>query len=107
MKVKCDYCDNYYDGEATECPNCGAPNAHIRRTANDVPHTIEELAAWAKAHNIPLTDMHMHIGEDYRGAKAFGIYKDGDEFVVYKNDSKGNRKIRYQGTDEAYAVNEL
>lgn len=39
--------------------------------------------------------------------KAFGIYQDGDQFIVYKNKANGERAIRYQGTDEAYAVNEL
>ncbi len=107
MKVKCDYCDNYYEGEATECPNCGAPNAHIRRTANAVPHTIDELLAWAASKNMPLDRMHVHIGEDFKGAKAFGIYRDGDKVVVYKNKADGSRAVRYEGTDEAYAVNEL
>ena len=51
--------------------------------------------------------MHIHIDEDYRGARAYGIYRDGERCIVYKNDSKANRNVRYEGTDEAYAVNEL
>ena len=107
MKVKCEYCDNYYDGEATECPHCGGPNEHIRRTANNVPHTIAELRGWAEQFNLPLDEMRVHIGEDYKGAKAFGIYKDGERVVVYKNKANGERAVRYEGTDEAYAVHEL
>lgn len=30
-----------------------------------------------------------------------------NEFVVYKNKDDGQRALRYRGTDEAYAVNEL
>ena len=45
---------------------------------------------------------------DYKGPRAFGIYHDKYlGYVVYKNKDNGERAIRYQGTDEAYAVNEL
>ena len=48
------------------------------------------------------------IGKDIKEPKAFGIYKNSaGDFVVYKNKSNGERVIRYQGTDEGYAVNEL
>ena len=47
------------------------------------------------------------IGIDYRQPRAFGIYQAGNEFIVYKNKADGTRAVRYQGTDEAYAVNEL
>ena len=53
--------------------------------------------------------MHVHIGEDYKEPKAFGIYRDAasGHFVVYKNKADGQRAVRYEGMDEAYAVNEL
>ena len=59
--------------------------------------------------NLPLEEMRTFIGEDYKGAKAFGIYKDETDgtFVVYKNKEDGTRAVRYKGSDEAYAVNEL
>ena len=59
--------------------------------------------------NLPLEEMRTFIGEDYKGAKAFGIYKDESDgtFVVYKNKEDGTRAVRYKGSDEAYAVNEL
>lgn len=47
------------------------------------------------------------IGEDYKEPKAFGIYQDGNRFIVYKNKADGSRAIRYDGLDEAYAVNEI
>ena len=47
------------------------------------------------------------IGKDTRAPRAFGIYEANGEFIVYKNKSDGSRAIRYKGTDEAYAVNEL
>ena len=72
-----------------------------------IPQTLEELQAFANAHEIPLEKLHVHLGEDYHGPKAFGIYKDGDEFVVYKNKADGMRAVRYRGTDEAFAVKEI
>ena len=47
------------------------------------------------------------IGKNIKEPKAFGIYKDGRNFIVYKNKANGQRAVRYKGTDEAYAVNEL
>ena len=45
---------------------------------------------------------------NYQQPRAFGIYQnEKGEFIVYKNKDNGQRAIRYQGTDEAYAVNEL
>ena len=57
---------------------------------------------------MPLEKMRFFIGEDYKGARAFGIFQDGNgDFVVYKNKDNGQRAVRYQGKDEAYAVNEI
>lgn len=74
---------------------------------NNVPKTIDEFKVYVKENDIPLEKIHMHLDENYIWPKAFGIYRDGDEFVVYKNKADGNRVIHYQGTDEAYAVSEL
>ena len=108
MRVKCDYCGNYIEDTDKNCPHCGAPNERMQRSGASVPKTIEELKAFCEAHHLPLEQMRFFLGEDYRGARAFGIYKDGEgNFVVYKNKSDGSRAVRYRGTDEAYAVNEL
>ena len=109
MKVKCDYCDNYIDETDEQCPYCGAPNAHMTRSGNGEPKTIEELLAFAQAHNLPLERMRFFIGQDYREPRAFGIYRDPEDgnFVVYKNKANGERVIRYRGDDEAFAVNEI
>lgn len=109
MKIKCDWCGSWINDFDQVCPNCGGVNNNYNRHANGVPQTIEELKAWAKEMNLPLDDMRTFIGEDYKGAKAFGIYKDETDgtFVVYKNKEDGTRAVRYKGTDEAYAVNEL
>lgn len=75
---------------------------------NQRPKTIEELKAFCAERGMPLEKMRFFIGEDYREARAFGIYRDEDgHYVVYKNKSDGSRSIRYQGPDEAYAVKEL
>lgn len=109
MKIKCDWCGQWIDDFDQTCPNCGGVNQHYTRQANDVPKTIEELKAWAAEKKLPLGEMRTFIGEDYRGARAFGIYKDEKtgKFIVYKNKADGSRAVRYEGTDEAYAVNEL
>lgn len=109
MKIKCDWCGSWINDFDQVCPNCGGVNNNYNRHANGVPQTIEELKVWAKEMNLPLEEMRTFIGEDYKGAKAFGIYKDETDgtFVVYKNKEDGTRAVRYKGTDEAYAVNEL
>lgn len=108
MQVKCEYCGSFIDDQAEQCPNCGAPNSQIHRYSDGVPKTIEELQAYCVKNNVPVAQMHFHIGEDYRGPKAFGIYReDSMNVVVYKNKSDGSRTIRYRGNDEAYAVNEI
>ncbi len=108
MRVKCDYCGNYIEDTEKNCPHCGAPNERMQRSGTKIPRTIEDLKAFCAAHHLPLEQMRFFLGEDYRGPRAFGIYRDGEgNFIVYKNKSDGSRAVRYRGTDEAYAVNEL
>lgn len=110
MKIKCGYCGSYIDDTEEKCPNCGAVNSHLQRKAIGTPTTIAELKQWYKEHNLPIQDItRFFIGVDYKEPKAFGIYEDKEtgNFIVYKNKSDGTRSIRYEGKDEAYAVNEL
>ena len=109
MKIKCEYCHAVIDETSTRCPNCGAPLSGANRTSNEQPKTIEELQAWYVAHHLPPEEVtRFFIGKNITEPKAFGIYKDSNgDCVVYKNKSTGERAIRYQGSDEAYAVNEL
>ena len=109
MQVKCDFCGSYIDEQLETCPNCGAPNEHIKREATGVPRTIEELKDFCAKNNVPLDKFHFHIGENYEGPQALGIYYDDQkkEYVVYKNKSDGSRMVRYHGHDEGYAVNEI
>ena len=108
MKIKCSYCGSLISDTDEVCPNCGAPNENVVRAANGVPKTIEELKSFCASHNMPLEKMRFFIGIDYKEPKAFGIYKDENgDFVVYKNKADGSRAVRYQGKDEAYAVNEI
>ena len=77
---------------------------------NQSPKTIEELKQWYIDRNLPSENVtRFFIGKDYKGAKAFGIYKDEitEKYIVYKNKADGTRSIRYEGVNEAYAVNEL
>lgn len=110
MKIKCEYCDSMFDDTLENCPACGAPNQNVRRSTADQPTTIAGLLAWYDSKGLPGPEVtRFFIGQDYRGPKAFGIYKDENSgnFIVYKNKADGSRAVRYQGTDEAFAVNEL
>lgn len=109
MKIPCEYCGQMIPETEQTCPHCGGANRNVKRAAYGVPTTIEELRTYCQQHNLPLTDMRVFLGEDYRGAKAFGIYRDQatGNFIVYKNKADGTRAVRYDGNDEAYAVNEL
>lgn len=110
MKIKCNYCDNYFDDTNAVCPNCGAPNDGIVRTNREQPVTIEGLLKWYSDRKLPPFEVtRFFIGENYTQPRAFGIYKDdkSGNVIVYKNKNDGTRAIRYSGTDEAYAVNEI
>lgn len=108
MKLTCEYCGNYIKDTEEVCSVCGAPNTHLKRSGDGIPKTIEELKAFCEVKKIPLDRMRFYLGEDYRGARAFGIFRDAEgNYTVYKNKADGTRIIRYRGTDEAYAVNEL
>ena len=109
MKLKCEWCDNRINDFDETCPYCNGVNRYFKRRGTGVPQTMDELKAWAESHNLPLSQMRTYIGENYTGAKAFGIYKDesSGNFIVYKNKADGTRAVRYEGPDEAYAVNEL
>lgn len=107
---KCRYCDSTITSNDQKCPSCGAPNPnYVEDLPRKVtkPQTIEELKEYCAERGMPLLRMRFFIGEDFWEARAFGIYREGDRFIVYKNKSDGSRAIRYQGPDEAYAVNEL
>ncbi len=126
MKIRCDYCGNYYDDSKDNCPKCGA-SSKCSSEENDItaieknsdshankkikkPKTIIELQKWYKDRNLPSSKVtRFYIGENTKTSKAFGIYKDGTtgNFIVYKNKASGERAIHYEGTDEAYAVNEI
>ena len=110
MKIKCEYCNNYISDTDEVCPNCNAPNEHLKRTSTEIPKTIEELKRWYIDHNLPDENTtRFFIGKDIKEARAFGIYYDeaSGEYIVYKNKDDGTRAIRYNGKDQAYAVNEL
>ena len=104
MEIQCGNCGRVYDASEAVCPDCGNVNPRVLTQ----PVTIEELLLFAQAHNLPLKDMRFFIGENYAGEKAFGIYRaEGGNVVVYKNKADGSRAIRYEGPDEAFAVNEI
>lgn len=108
MEVKCEYCGSMIPESAEKCPNCGGTNDNFKRSTDGTPRTIEELKKWYVDRKLPPEEVtRFFIGKDIKEPKAFGIYQDGENFIVYKNKDTGERAIRYNGKDEAYAVNEL
>lgn len=108
MEIKCEYCGSIIKETDEKCPYCGATNNAVKRTADGTPKTIEQLQQWYVDRHLPPYEVtRFFIGINYTKPRAFGIYKEGNEFIVYKNKANGERAVRYRGTDEAYAVNEL
>lgn len=107
-KVKCEYCGNFINDTMDTCPRCGAINNAYKRHAETTPQTIDELKKWYIAQNLPPEETtRCFIGKNIKTPRAYGIYEENGEFIVYKNKFDGSRVVRYQGTDETYAVNEL
>ena len=116
--VKCKQCSDYnsFTGNCQilchkpVCDNECNQNGVQKKDKQDIfkrPRTIAELQEYCSKRGMPLEIMRFFIGEDYKEPRAFGIYKDGDNYVVYKNKDTGERAIRYNGPDEAFAVNEI
>ncbi len=121
---RCEYCGCTVRSDERNCPGCGAENPHYDPeesagqiplyqreddpyTPGTTPRTIAQLRDFCEQKGMPLEKMRFFIGEDYRQPRAFGIYRDGNNFVVYKNKGDGSRAVRYRGPDESYAVREL
>lgn len=106
--LNCKYCGSYINDTDEVCPECGAVNEHYKRVSDGTPRTIEELKSWYRARSLPPEETtRFFIGKDIKEPRAFGIYEENGRFIVYKNKSDGSRAVRYEGRDEAYAVNEL
>ena len=107
---KCPFCGAVETSDQKQCPECGAENPHyIEDRPQRVlkPETIDELKEYCAERGMPLLRMRFFIGEDTKEPRAFGICRDGDRFLVYKNKADGSRAVRYNGPDEAYAVREI
>ena len=107
MQVKCENCDSFINDTDASCSQCGAANPHMTFPDNSIPRTIGELRAYAAENGVDPEEIRFFIGEDSREPGAFGIFEEGGVFTVYKNKADGKRSVRYQGEDEAYAVNML
>lgn len=108
MNIKCDYCEKVFQDTLAACPYCGGTNNRVVRTAKDQPLTIEDLQKWYQEKKLPPYETtRFFIGQNVNFPRAFGIYQNGQNFIVYKNKADGTRAIRYEGEDEAYAVNEI
>lgn len=110
---RCPHCGALILPRENFCRQCGAalngqaPEPAPAWRPGEVPATIEALRQYCAYNQMPLDKMRFFVGEDYKQPRAFGIYRDGDQFVVYKNKSDGSRAVRYHGPDEAHAVSEL
>ncbi len=107
---KCPYCGSTVRSDEQNCPGCGAPNElYVADSPKRITHptTIAELQEYCAERGMPLLRMRFFIGEDFKEPRAFGIYRDGEDVIVYKNKADGSRAVRYQGPDEEFAVNEI
>ncbi len=110
MEKNCDYCGALISDSMEKCPSCGAVNANYKRVSNSQPKTLSELKAWYVEKNLPDERVtRFFIGKNIKEPKAFGIYRHPEtgKYIVYKNKADGTRAVRYEGDDEAYAVNEI
>ena len=112
MKIKCSSCGNYYNDLENVCQYCGAENTASKgnKSSSKKPETIIELKKWYSDRKLPPSSVtRFFIGINCKSPKAFGIYQDkiSGNFIVYKNKASGERAVRYEGDDEAYAVNEI
>ena len=95
MEIKCEYCGAFMNDTDKTCPNCGAVNNKHKRVADHTPKSIEELKKWYEDRNLPPYETtRFFIGIDYKKPKAFGIYEENGEFIVYKNKADESRAIR-------------
>ena len=107
-KLQCEFCGSFIEDTLEYCDVCGGLNKNHKRFISGTPKTIEELKLWYIQRKLPPEEVtRFFIGKNIKEPKAFGIYKESGEFIVYKNKANGQRAIRYKGTDEQYAVNEL
>ena len=106
----CPFCGAVVTSEEKKCPNCGGENPnYVRDQVRQIvqPKTLDELKEYCAERGMPLLRMRFFIGVNTQEPRAFGIYREGSRFIVYKNKSDGSRAVRYNGPDEAYAVNEI
>lgn len=110
MKNICRFCGKSIDSTLSNCPYCNGINKDVVRAAKDQPLTITDFQKWYADKGLPPYETtRFFIGEDYRQPRAFGIFQEqkSGHFIVYKNLSSGERKVFYDGKDEAYAVSAL
>lgn len=103
----CPYCGSLVRSDEANCSGCGAANEdYLADTPKTElrPGTIAELQEYCELHSIPLETLRFFVGQDYRGPQAFGIYRDGETVICYRNKADGSRSFAYQGTNEATAV---
>ena len=70
--------------------------------------TYEDLIYTFDVFRVDSEKTRFFVDQDYDGPKAYVIKRNGiGEFEVYKRKADGSKAVRYQGSDEAYAVNEF
>ncbi len=70
-------------------------------------YTMNEFKLLFEEFDIKEDKVRFYIGKSHLGPKAFGIYKQDDDYIVYKVKANGEVAIRYKGPDEEKAVYEL
>lgn len=71
------------------------------------PVTMKELVKNAEALNVDLTTAGCTIGSHSTRPHIYGVYADGDDFVVYDNVTEHSSREVYRGSDEQEACARL
>lgn len=71
-------------------------------------HSLDALRMWYDRLGLgPDIDSGFAIGHLYVDGPVFGVFRDGDEFVMYRVTKDGKYMERYRGDSEAYPVGQL
>ena len=72
-----------------------------------VVETVDALKRRCNKLKVPMADLKVFVGENSRVPGAFGVCKEGSDFVVYRNRRDGGWTERYRGANEAVAVEHM
>ena len=103
-KIICSGCGAWIEDTDRVCSVCGAQNINIKKAHDRRPKTILELKRWYDLNNATSRQKHCVFGSRSTQPGVVGIFKENNQYYVYKNDLNGRNTVMYNGDDEEYAV---